>query len=109
MQNQKCDDEDDSENCKEKENEAIKECDTAFKWAYISAIQHLYKGWMIVLENSQIVEELISYAIDIPKTTIVLISLFMQTVFSIPFGDREEVCIVYFIFAFHFFFSEKDF
>ncbi|KAM3720141.1 Exportin-4 [Dirofilaria immitis] len=63
------------------------------KWTYISAIQHLFKGWLIILQNSDYLEEVFNYAINFSRITIIMISSFMQTMFSIPFGDREEVSV----------------
>ncbi|EFO25742.2 hypothetical protein LOAG_02747 [Loa loa] len=82
-----------NKNVNKAEKDAVKECHMALKWAYISAIQHLYKGWLIILQNLQFIEQLTTYWLDFAKITNGMISSFTQTVFSVPFGDREEVSV----------------
>ncbi|VBB29893.1 unnamed protein product [Acanthocheilonema viteae] len=72
-------------------NVPARRCNATLKWAYISALQNLFKGWLIVLQNSEFIVEVMSYAIDFAQITILMISAFMQMIFSIPFGEREEV------------------
>uniref|UniRef100_A0A915PYS2 Exportin-5 n=1 Tax=Setaria digitata TaxID=48799 RepID=A0A915PYS2_9BILA len=74
--------------------EVVKEeYNSSLKWAYISGLQHLFKGWLIVIHNSVFIQQLLSYSIDFAKVTIIMISSVMQTMFSVPFGDREELTI----------------
>ncbi|OZC07495.1 hypothetical protein X798_05489 [Onchocerca flexuosa] len=75
------------------EKGSLTDCSLGLKWAYISAIQHLFKGWLIVLQNSVFLEGVLGYTIDFAKITIVMISSFMQTMFSVPFGDRQEASL----------------
>uniref|UniRef100_A0A1I8EEB6 Exportin-1 C-terminal domain-containing protein n=1 Tax=Wuchereria bancrofti TaxID=6293 RepID=A0A1I8EEB6_WUCBA len=74
-------------------NEAQSSPVTAQKWAYISAIQYLLKGWSIVLQNAQFVKELTGRWFDDYKMTMSIISSFMHAIFSVPFGEREEVSV----------------
>lgn len=77
--------------------EVIKKCNGSMKWAYISGLQYLFKAWLIILQNSVYITDVMSYAIDFAQITILLISSFMQLTFSIPFGEREEVLFSFLI------------
>ncbi|VDN85422.1 unnamed protein product [Brugia pahangi] len=74
-------------------NEAQSGTVTSQKWAYISAIQYLLKGWSIVLQNAQFVKELTGRWFEGYKMTMSIISSFMHAIFSVPFGEREEISV----------------
>ncbi|VDO40055.1 unnamed protein product [Onchocerca flexuosa] len=93
MQKKKDEQEEGNVDAKVNEKGSLTDCSLGLKWAYISAIQHLFKGWLIVLQNSVFLEGVLGYTIDFAKITIVMISSFMQTMFSVPFGDRQEASL----------------
>lgn len=90
FQSEKSENEDGKKDDKEDNSEKLKKGQTTLKWACISAIQHLFKGWLIVLQNIEFIVEM-NYAVNFAQITTVMISSFMQMIFSVPFGDREEV------------------
>lgn len=61
------------------------------KWASISALQHLFKAWSIILENLHSTRELTCYGFNYSYGTDNLILAFTRAMLAKPFGNRDGV------------------
>uniref|UniRef100_A0A915PVU4 Exportin-4 n=1 Tax=Setaria digitata TaxID=48799 RepID=A0A915PVU4_9BILA len=58
---------------------------------YIEGLQNLYDGWWVMLRNSDIIRNTSRYAVNFEDSTLTIISAFMRTVLSEPFGCRVKI------------------
>uniref|UniRef100_A0AAF5Q5W4 Exportin-4 n=2 Tax=Wuchereria bancrofti TaxID=6293 RepID=A0AAF5Q5W4_WUCBA len=60
---------------------------------YLESLQSLYDGWWVMLRNSDIIRNASRYPVNFDESTLTIISAFMRTVLSEPYGCRVKVPI----------------
>lgn len=55
------------------------------------SLQSLYDGWWVLLRNWSIIRDNCRYTINLEDSTITIISSFMRTILSEPYGYRVKV------------------
>ncbi|VDO33823.1 unnamed protein product [Onchocerca flexuosa] len=60
---------------------------------YIESLRNLYNGWWVMLRNNDIIESTSCCPINFEDSTLTIISAFMRTVLSEPYGCRVKVPI----------------
>uniref|UniRef100_A0A0R3S5N0 Exportin-4 n=1 Tax=Elaeophora elaphi TaxID=1147741 RepID=A0A0R3S5N0_9BILA len=61
---------------------------------YLEGLQSLYDGWWVMLRNCALIMETCRYPISFEESTVTIISAFMRTVLSEPYGFRVKVVAV---------------
>ncbi|VDM10431.1 unnamed protein product, partial [Wuchereria bancrofti] len=65
---------------------------------YLESLQSLYDGWWVMLRNSDIIRNASRYPVNFDESTLTIISAFMRTVLSEPYGCRVKVLTISCIF-----------
>ncbi|VDK77368.1 unnamed protein product [Onchocerca ochengi] len=60
---------------------------------YIESLRNLYNGWWVMLRNNDIIESTSCCPVNFEDSTLKIISAFMRTVLSEPYGCRVKVPI----------------